>query len=249
VEATGWPRTRLIAWPEQRIEPASLVAFESLLARRRAGEPMAYIRGRQAFWTLDLRVTPDTLIPRPETELLVEIALTQSEAGSRWRVADLGTGSGAIAAALAHERPRWLVIAVERSASALAVARANFTELRLSNCMLIRGDWLTPLAPRSLDLILANPPYVPAEDPHLTRGDLSFEPREALAAGAQGLDAIRSIAREAGRCLRPGGLLAVEHGFDQAPAVRRLFAELGLLEPQTRRDMAGQERVTLARSN
>jgi release factor glutamine methyltransferase len=129
------------------------------------------------------------------------------------------------------------------------VARANFTELRLSNCMLIRGDWLTPLAPRSLDLILANPPYVPAEDPHLTRGDLSFEPREALAAGAQGLDAIRSIAREAERCLRPAGLLAVEHGFDQAPAVRRLFAELGLLEPQTRRDMAGQERVTLARAN
>ena len=148
MEATGWPRTRLTAWPERRLEPAALAAFESLLARRRSGEPMAYIRGRQAFWTLELRVTPDTLIPRPETELLVEIALAQPDAGGCWRVADLGTGSGAIAAALARERPHWLVIAVERSAAALAVARANFAELRLSNCLALRGDWLAPLAPR-----------------------------------------------------------------------------------------------------
>jgi release factor glutamine methyltransferase len=245
-EATGWPRTRLIAWPEQVLDPVERAAFEGLVARRRSGEPLAYIRGRQAFWSLELRVTRDTLIPRPETELLVEVALEQPRAESGCRVVDLGTGSGAIAAALAKERPRWLVIAVERSAAALAVARANFRELGLSNCLALRGDWLAAHARQSLDLILANPPYVAMEDPHLTRGDLRFEPREALASGPEGLDAIHAIARDANRCLRPGGMLAVEHGFEQGPAVRRILAEGGLREPQTRHDLAGQERVTLA---
>lgn len=249
MEATGWPRTRLIAWPEQHLDTTACTAFRRLVARRRTGEPLAYIRGRQAFWDLELRVTPDTLIPRPETELLVEIALAEAGAESRRRVADLGTGSGPIAAALAQERPHWLVVAVERSAAALAVARSNFTELRLSNCLAVRGDWLVPLAARSLDLILANPPYVPVGDPHLTRGDLRFEPRGALASGTEGLDAIRAIARQTQRCLRPGGLLAVEHGFDQGPSVRRLFAELGLLAPETRQDLAGLERVTMARAD
>lgn len=249
MEATGWPRTRLIAWPEQTLDGAARAAFEGLLARRRSGEPLAYIRGRQAFWDLDLRVTPDTLIPRPETELLVEIALTAADAESQRRVADLGTGSGAIAAVLARERPNWLVIAMDRCPTALAVARANFTELGLSNCLAIQGSWLSPLGTCSLDLILANPPYVPAGDPHLGRGDLRFEPREALAAGPEGLDAIRTIAGEAGRCLRPSGLVAVEHGFDQGPSVRRLFAEQGLAAPETRRDLTGLERVTLARAH
>lgn len=245
-EATGWPRTHLIAWPERTLDSAARTAFERLVARRRSGEPLAYIRGRQAFWDLELRVTPDTLIPRPETELLVEVALTAAGAESRHRVADLGTGSGAIAAALARERPHWLVIAVDRSAAALAVARANFTELGLSSCLAVRGDWLSPLGTHSLDLILANPPYVPAGDPHLERGDLRFEPRGALAAGPEGLDAIRAIAGEARRCLGPGALLAVEHGFDQGPAVRRLFAKQGLAGAETRRDLAGLERVTMA---
>jgi release factor glutamine methyltransferase len=245
-EVTGWPRTRLIAWPDRPLDPAALAAFRSLLARRRSGEPLAYIRGRQAFWSLELRVTPDTLIPRPETELLVEVALAEVGAAPIRRVADLGTGSGAVAAALATERPHWLIIAVERSAAAVAVARANFRRLGLSNCLTVRGDWLAPLGPRSLDLILANPPYVPSGDPHLSRGGLPFEPLEALAAGPEGLDAIAAIAREAGRCLQPGGLLALEHGFDQGPAVRRLLGELGLRGPNSRRDLAGQERVTLA---
>lgn len=248
-EATGWPRTRLIAWPEQTLDRAARAAFERLVARRRSGEPLAYIRGRQTFWDLELRVTPDTLIPRPETELLVEVALAVAGAESRRRVADLGTGSGAIAAALARERPHWLVIALDRSAAALAVARANFTELGLSNCLAVRGDWLLPLGTHSLDLILANPPYVPAGDPHLGRGDLRFEPQGALAAGPEGLDAIRTIAGEARRCLKPGALVAVEHGFDQGPAVRRLFAEQGLAAPDTRRDLAGLERVTMARAD
>lgn len=245
-EATAWPRTRLIAWPEQVLDPVARVAFEGLVARRRSGEPLAYIRGRQAFWDLELRVTPDTLIPRPETELLVEVALEQAGAESGYRVVDLGTGSGAIAAALAKERPHWLVIAVERSAAALAVARSNFKELGLSNCLALRGDWLAAFGSQSLDLILGNPPYVPLGDPHLDRGDLCFEPREALVAGPKGLDAIRAIARQANRCLRPGGLLAVEHGFDQGPAVRQILADGGLGEMRTRHDLAGQERVTLA---
>lgn len=245
-EVTGWPRTHLIAWPDRPVDPAALAAFRSLLARRRSGEPLAYIRGRQAFWSLELRVTPDTLIPRPETELLVEIALAEVDAAPIRRMADLGTGSGAVAAALATERPHWLIVAVERSAAAVAVARANFGALGLSNCLAVRGDWLAPLGSRSLDLILANPPYVPSGDPHLSRGGLPFEPLEALAAGPEGLDAIAAIAREAGRCLRPGGLLALEHGFDQAPAVRGLLGALGLRAPISRRDLAGQERVTLA---
>jgi release factor glutamine methyltransferase len=246
VKATARSRTHLTAWPEQVLAPGALASFELLVARRRSGEPIAYILGRQAFWSLDLRVTPDTLIPRPETELLVEIGLAGGDAGSSRQVADLGTGSGAIAAALAKERPHWLVIAVERSAAALGVARTNFSELGLSNCLAIRGDWLAPLASRSLDLILANPPYVPEGDPHLSRGDLRFEPLEALAAGTEGLDAIRVIAVEAGRCLRPGGLLALEHGFDQGQRARRLLADAGLRDPETRLDLAGHERVSLA---
>jgi release factor glutamine methyltransferase len=129
------------------------------------------------------------------------------------------------------------------------VARANFETLGLSNCLAVRGNWLAPLGSRSLDLILANPPYVPSGDPHLSRGGLPFEPLEALAAGPEGLDAIAAIAREAGRGLRPGGLVALEHGFDQGPAVRRLLGELGLRGPHSRRDLAGQERVTLARAD
>lgn len=246
MEATGWPRIHLRAWPEQVLNPPVLTAFRALVARRQAGEPIAYIRGRQAFWTLELRVTPDTLIPRPETELLVEIALAQPDGDRPQRVADLGTGSGAIAAAVATERPHWSIIATERSAAALAVARINFQALGVPNCLPLQGNWLAPLDTGSLDLILANPPYVAAGDLHLTRGDLRFEPRAALASGRSGLDAITAIAREARRCLRAGGLIAVEHGFDQGPAVCRLFADAGLQDPETRRDLAGQERVTLA---
>jgi len=245
MEATGWTRTRLVAWPEAYLEPVAAARFDALLARRLAGEPIAYIRGRQAFWTLDLKVTPDTLIPRPETELLVEIALELPDPERPRRVADLGTGSGAIAAAVASERPAWQVIATDRSAGALMVARANFLSLGLANSRPLRADWLSPIASCSLDLILANPPYVAAADPHLDQGDLPHEPRAALTPGPDGLAAIRRIAAEAVRCLRPGGLLAVEHGFDQGAAVRGLFRDHGLRDPHTRRDLAGLDRVTL----
>lgn len=244
-QATGWSRTRLLAWPEVHLESAAAARFDTLLARRLAGEPIAYIRGRQAFWTLDLKVTPDTLIPRPETELLVEIALELPDPHRPRRVADLGTGSGAIAAAVAGERPAWQVVATDRSAGALAVARANFRDLGLANVRPLRADWLSPIAACSLDLILANPPYVAAADPHLDQGDLPHEPRAALTPGPDGLAAIRRIAAEALRCLRPGGLLALEHGFDQGAAVRGLFSDHGVRDPQTRHDLAGLDRVTL----
>jgi len=247
VAATGWTRTRFMTWPEALVEPAAAARFDALLARRLAGEPIAYIRGRQAFWTLDLRVTPDTLIPRPETELLVEIALELPDPDRPRVVADLGTGSGAIAAAVAGERPAWQVIATDRSAGALAVARANFRDLGLANALPLRADWLAPIAARSLDLILANPPYIDAASPHLDQGDLPHEPRTALTPGPDGLAAIRRIAAEAVRCLRPGGLLALEHGFDQGAAVRGLFRDHGLLDPQTRQDLAGLDRTTLGR--
>ena len=225
IEATGWARTRLVAWPEAHLEPVAAARFAALLARRLAGEPIAYIRGRQAFWTLDLKVTPDTLIPRPETELLVEIALELPDPDRPRVVADLGTGSGAIAAAVAGERPAWQVIATDRSAGALTVARLNFRDLGLANALPLRADWLSPIASCSLDLILANPPYVAAADPHLDQGDLPHEPRAALTPGPDGLAAIGRIAAEAVRCLRPGGSLAVEHGFDQGAAVRGLFRD------------------------
>ncbi len=248
MQATGWSRSTLAAWPERPLDRESQGRFQALLKRRLSGEPMAYIRGRQAFWTLDLRVSPATLIPRPETELLVEIALELGPPGTALRVADLGTGSGAVAAALASQRPAWEILAIERSAAALAVARGNFRELDLGLCRPLRAHWLAPVGDHRLDLILANPPYVPQDDPHLQRGDLRFEPREALASGADGLDAIRLIAVEARRCLVAGGWLVLEHGFDQGPAVRRLLCAAGLRDPRSRRDLADLERVTLARA-
>jgi release factor glutamine methyltransferase len=247
-EATGWSRSRLLAWPEAVLEPAASARFEALLARRLAGEPIAHIRGRQAFWTLDLKVTPDTLIPRPETELLVEIALELIDADRPCRVADLGTGSGAIAAALASERPGWQVIATDRSAAALAVAAANFRTLGLDNVMAVRADWLAPLAAGAFDLILANPPYVAAADPHLNAGDLPHEPRIALTPGPDGLAAIRRIAAGAVRCLAPGGLLALEHGCEQGSAARAVLRERGLGSVATRQDLAGLDRATLGRA-
>ncbi len=244
-EATGWPRTHLLAWPERDLTPTAAATFHALLARRLSGEPIAYLRGRQPFWTLELKVSPETLIPRPETERLVETALELLDPSAPLNIADLGTGSGAIAAALASERPHWRLIASDRSASALAIARENFRALGLARIATLRGDWLAAFAADSLDAILANPPYIPDGDPHLARGDLRFEPPSALGAGPDGLDAIRAILAAAGRCLRPGGLLAVEHGFDQARAVRQQLSEHGLGRIQTRQDLAGQDRVTL----
>jgi release factor glutamine methyltransferase len=245
-EATGLSRTRILTWPDTPLTSDALRRLAGLVERRRGGEPIAYILGRQGFWTLDLEVTPDTLIPRPETELLVELALARLPARAPLTVADLGTGSGAIAAALAAERPAWTLIALDRSPAAIAVARANARRLALPNLLPLVGHWFCPLALGSLDAVVSNPPYVAASDPHLGRGDLRFEPHAALASGPDGLDAIRHIAAEAQRHLRPGGLLALEHGYDQGAAVRAILGSAGWLGIETRRDLAGHERVTLA---
>jgi release factor glutamine methyltransferase len=246
-EATGWSRPRLFAWPDQPVAPDACARFDALLARRLAGEPIAYIRGRQAFWSLELCVTPATLVPRPETELLVETALESLLADAPLRVADLGTGSGAIAAALATECSAWHLFATDRSPAALDVARENLLRLALRNVALLRAHWSEAFAHGSLDAIVSNPPYVAADDPHLARGDLRYEPLEALTPGGDGLDAYRAIAADARRCLRPGGWLILEHGYDQGSDVRRILADAGLKAPITRGDLAGHDRVTLAR--
>lgn len=246
-EATGRERTDFLARPEAEIPTADRARFDLLLQRRLAGEPIAYIRGRQAFWTLDLHVTPATLIPRPETELLVELTLERLPAAAPLLVLDAGSGSGAIAAALASERPAWTLIATEHSREAARIAGGNLRRYAPGNAGIVVGDWLTPIARRSLHAIIGNPPYIPDTDPHLGRGDLPWEPRDALVAGPDGLDAIRILSTQAVSRLRPAGFLALEHGCDQGPAVRAIFARHGFEDIRTHRDLGDRERVTTGR--
>jgi release factor glutamine methyltransferase len=207
---------------------------------------VAYLVGSREFWSLPLEVTPDVLIPRPETELLVEAALGQLPADKCARVADLGTGSGAIALAVAHERPLCEVHATEVHEAALAVARRNGERLAAGRVAFHRGSWLEPLNGR-FDLVVSNPPYVAADDPHLSEGDCRHEPSEALTPGGDGLAAIREIASNAVAYLEPGGWLLLEHGFDQGEAVRAILEESGYREIRTLQDLAGLDRLTLGR--
>lgn len=246
-DATGHERARLIAWPESELGTTDLARFQALIERRFAGEPIAYIRGRQAFWDTELRVTSDTLIPRPETELLVEIALEQLPRDEPLLVLDAGCGSGAIAAALAGERPAWTLIAADRSMGAARVARENLLRCAAENARTVNCDWLRPIADSSLHALIGNPPYIPDADPHLTQGDLPHEPRAALAAGPDGLDAIRDLSFQATSRLLPGGLIALEHGFDQGPAVRAILARRGFTNIATHRDLSGHDRATSGR--
>lgn len=244
-EAAGISATTLFAWPERELPDAAVERFEDMLARRGRGEPVAHILGRRAFWTLDLQVTAATLIPRPETEFLVELALSHLPGDQPLRIADLGTGTGAIACALASERHDWRLLAIERASEAARIACRNAQEAGLDNVQIVIADWLDAIAPESLDAIVTNPPYIAASDPHLHRGDLRFEPSSALAAGADGLDDIRAIVAAAPNRLSPGGFFATEHGFDQGAAVRELLAGHGFNAVETHRDLAGHERVTL----
>lgn len=243
------PRAWLYAHGDAAVPAPAEERFHGLVARRAAGEPVAYLVGRRGFWTLDLSVTPDTLIPRPETELLVEQALARLEAGRPLRVADLGTGSGAIALAIASERPLARVVATDRSDAALAVARGNALANGLDGRVEFRaGDWLGPLAGERYDLVASNPPYIAEGDPHLGQGDLRHEPAAALSSGADGLDAIRAIVAAAPAHLSAGGWLLLEHGFDQGPAVRALLAAAGFGEVETVPDLEGRDRVSLGRA-
>jgi release factor glutamine methyltransferase len=247
--ALGRERGWLYAHGDAEIPEAAVEPLADLVRRRLAGEPVAYLVGRRGFWRLDLAVGPATLIPRPETELLVELALERLPADRDALMADLGTGSGAIALALALERPRARVLATDASAAALALARRNAGSLGFGAARVEfrQGDWWAPLAGEAFDLVAANPPYIAEHDPHLARGDLRFEPRAALVSGPDGLDAIRTIVRDAPAHLRPGGWLLLEHGHDQGAAVRALMAQAGLAEVATGRDLEGRERASFGR--
>jgi release factor glutamine methyltransferase len=241
------PRSHLHTWPEHRVAGKSLARFHELLERRARGEPIAYLTGQREFWSLPLTVTPTTLIPRPETETLVELALERIARDAALRIADLGTGCGAVALAVASERPRCEVIANDTSRQALAIARTNAVRLALGNVHLFAGSWCDALAERAFDLILSNPPYVAAQDPHLAQGDVRFEPQAALCAGPAGLDALRAIIAAAPARLETGGWLLVEHGYDQGAAVMRLFQDAGFLDISDHTDDAGLSRVTAGR--
>lgn len=243
------PRSWLFAHATDPLAANDQAAFEALLARRVAGEPVAYLTGRRGFWTLDLEVDPATLIPRPETELLVELALERLPPDQVLQLADLGTGSGAIALALASERPRAQVLATDASPGALAVAARNAARHELDNVRFAEGghDWYAPLQGVRFDLIASNPPYIASNDPHLEQGDLRFEPSTALASGMDGLDDIRRIVDGGQAHLRPGGWLLIEHGWDQGAAIRALFEATGFAEVQTVQDLEQRDRITLGR--
>lgn len=231
----------LIAHDTDPIDAAANARFQSLLARRLAGEPIAYIGARRAFYGRDLHVTPAVLIPRPETELLVEHALDRMPADRPCRILDLGTGSGAVAITLALERRNATVTAVDRSPAALAVARANAAALG-ARVTFLHSDWFEALAGQVFDGIVGNPPYVASDDPHLAV--LRHEPLSALVAGPAGLDDLARIIPAAPAHLTAGGWLLLEHGFDQADAVRRLLVDAGFGEVQTWQDLAGCDRVS-----
>ena len=237
------PRAWLYAWPEHEVTSAARAQYEQLLARRRCGEPIAYLIGQRDFWTLQLAVNEHTLIPRPETETLVEWALELAVPADA-SVLDMGTGSGAIALAVASERPHWRVTGVDNSAGALQVANANAQRAQLSRVRFLRSDWYQALDGRAFHLLLGNPPYIDAADAHLERGDVRFEPRSALVAPEKGLADLARLVAGAPPHLHPGAWLLLEHGYTQGPAVRGLFLETGFKAIATRRDLAGHERVT-----
>jgi len=239
------PRAYLFAHPDDELDEAALERFRAVLERRVAGEPMAYITGTREFWSKELLVSPATLVPRPETELLVELALREIPRRATMRILDLGTGSGAIAIALASERPLCEITATDRSPDALAIARENARQLSIPNIRFVEGDWVEPLNGETFDLIVSNPPYVQSDDPALET--LAFEPISALAAGPDGLDAIRRLAADCADVLVPGGPLFIEHGAEQAVHVAGLLEAAGWQEIRLHKDLAGLPRVTAAR--
>lgn len=217
--------------------------FNALMKRRQAGEPIAYIVGHQPFWSLDFLVHDAVLIPRPETELLVESALALSFDDAD--VLELGTGSGAIIISLAHEKPTWHFTATDLSDCALQVAEQNAKRLLKTNIHFIQSDWFASVPVKKFDIIISNPPYIAEDDSHLSQGDLRYEPRQALASGKDGLDAIRKIVSQAPAYLKPGGCLMLEHGYDQAEAVQAIFAEHGFSNIQGKKDLSKHVRVSI----
>lgn len=241
-------RAWLIAHENDALSTETQAKFEALLARRLQGEPIAYILGEREFYGLRLQVTPATLIPRPDTETLVEAALANIPKNGNVHVLDLGTGSGAIALAIAKNRPQSLVLAVDASHTALQVAKHNADRLNISNVQFVLSDWFSALEDQRFEMIVSNPPYIEADDPHLAQGDLRFEPVTALASGIDGLDDIRSIVEQCLTHLKPQGWLMLEHGYNQAEAVSDLMSAVGLVDVATIKDLGGNNRVTMGKN-
>lgn len=234
----------LVAHADDPVAAPDAAAFQALLERRVGGEPIAYLTGTRGFHAIELRVTPSVLIPRPETEVLVDLALARIPVDGECRIADLGTGSGAIALAIANARPRARVVASDVSEAALEVARDNAARLKVTNVEFRQGAWCAPLADDHFDLIASNPPYIAASDPHLHEGDLRFEPPLALSPGTDALSAIRTIASQAKAHLSTGGWLLFEHGIEQGAGVRDVLSGRGYHEVFTERDLEARDRVT-----
>jgi len=236
-------RSYLYAHPERLLSIEEQTRFAALIKKRTQGQPVPYITGHCEFWSLDLMVTPDTLIPRPETELLVELALQKSNASPRW-VADLGTGSGAIALALAQERPDWIIYATDSSLAALSVAKANALRLQIKNIIFCQGIWCAALPRILFDMIVSNPPYVAEDDAHLQQSVLATEPASALFSDKDGLKDIQHIIHEARMYLKPGGCLLLEHGFSQRECVQNQLSKAGYTAVTSQQDFSGLNRVT-----
>ncbi|MBL1320443.1 MAG: peptide chain release factor N(5)-glutamine methyltransferase [Methylophaga sp.] len=232
---------------DQQLNQQQYNAFEQSIKQRQQGQPISHITGQRGFWALDLNVTADTLIPRPDTELLVELAL--SKFTPNMIVADLGTGSGAIALSLAYEQPTSQILAMDQSSSALIIAKKNAVQNQLNNVSFWQGQWLEAVAGSTLDLVVSNPPYIREDDPHLLKGDVRFEPLAALISGEDGLDDIRIIVRQAQRCLKSSGWLLVEHGYDQAQQVQESFHERGFTNVSSHQDFGGNDRVVMGQKN
>lgn len=240
-------RSYLHTWPERQLTDTQWQQFHAMLQRRIAGEPIAYITGKRHFWDMELAVSKHTLIPRPETERLVELALARIPPDAHWHIADLGTGSGAIALAIARERPHCHVLATDLSAKALAVARDNAERLNVHNIRFRNSHWFETLGDMCFEMIVSNPPYIHPRDPHLQRGDLRFEPASALRSGPDGLEDIRHIAQQARAHLTPPGWLLLEHGYDQGTALTTLLNELGYQAVGLFQDLSRNDRVSLGK--
>jgi release factor glutamine methyltransferase len=252
-------RTYLRTWPEKSLSPEQQSQFQQLISRRHAGEPIAYIIGKREFWDMTLQVSPDALIPRPETEHLVELALEKIPPESRWMIADLGTGCGAIALAIARERPQCKIFATDKSAAALTLAQNNARHLGIKNVTFIEGDWFDPFSAQregqgeeqqveqQFEIIVSNPPYIHPDDQHLGQGDLRFEPTQALRSSPDGLADIQAIAEAAREYLVSPGWLILEHGYDQGSTVKETLETLGYTQVSTMEDLAKNERLSIGK--
>lgn len=242
--ALNKPRSYLYTWADQTVSEQALAVFNSYLARRQQGEPIAYILGEQGFWSLELQVGKQTLIPRADTETLVEQCLLHIPQGECCRVLDLGTGTGAIALAIASERPFAQVVGVDLIGEAVSLAQSNASRLHIRNVAFIKSHWFDALQGERFDLIISNPPYIAEDDIHLQQGDVRFEPKSALVSGHDGLNDIRHIIKHAPNHLLANGWLYFEHGYQQAAAVQQLMIDRGFSHISTARDLGGNERVT-----